>query len=281
MWFKLSHTFLLLKTIIMSQKTITIITLLVSIGISFVGYLISVVAFPFAASLIDWSPFYLTLCFGIPSFLLIWICTFIITKKKALRAAVLLPLLVSIVGSIGTSGGRFWACKYRHGYIQVEGNLDEVAGEFYLYPIRWGISLLYINGCEINYENIEWLYRSPKWGKTLYNNFGLKIIDSTGYSDYYFASSPHGEIIVDFSYEEVADDVLGDDYNYETEYKDLWVGTANIYTLNGGYLGEKTWGKWIEKPRVSDDGGKYWRDEKGELLVELKEKHNIDCHTPI
>ena len=128
MWFKQSHTFLLLKTIIMSQKTITIIALLVSIGISFIGYLISLVAFPLAASLIDWSPHYLTLCFGIPSFLLIWICTFIITKKKALRAAVLLPLLVSIVGSIGTSGGRFSDYEYNYGYLRAYSNLYNSMG---------------------------------------------------------------------------------------------------------------------------------------------------------
>ena len=128
MWFKLSHTFLLLKAIFMSQKTITIIALLVSIGISFVGYLISLVAFPLAASLIDWSPHYLTLCFGIPSFILIWICTFIITKKKALRAAVLLPLLVSIVGSIGTSGGRFSDHEYNYGYLSTDPNLYNSMG---------------------------------------------------------------------------------------------------------------------------------------------------------
>ena len=128
MWFKLNHTFLLLKAIFMSQKTITIIALLVSIGISFVGYLISLVAFPLAASLIDWSPHYLTLCFGIPSFILIWICTFIITKKKALRAAVLLPLLVSIVGSIGTSGGRFSDYEYNYGYLSTYTNLHNSMG---------------------------------------------------------------------------------------------------------------------------------------------------------
>ena len=112
----------------MSQKTITIIALLVSIGISFIGYLISLVAFPIAASLIDWSPHFLTLCLGIPSFLLIWVCTFVITKKKALRAAILLPLLVSIIGSIATSGTRFSDHKYNYGYLSNYFNLYNSMG---------------------------------------------------------------------------------------------------------------------------------------------------------
>lgn len=230
MWFKQSHTFLLLKTIIMSQKTITIIALLVSIGISFVGYLISLVAFPLAASLIDWSPHYLTLCFGIPSFILIWICTFIITKKKALRAAVLLPLLASIVGSIATSGARFHTREYNHSYLS------------------------------------DW---------NLYNSMGFKIIDGIHDSDYgyggnyHLATSPYGNVIVQFMYKRDDEiDPIGD----EDDEEYIWKGKARIYTLNGGYLEEKTCREWIPENEY---------DEQKILLEDLKESYDIDCYAHI
>lgn len=123
----------------MNKKTANIIALLISMGISFVGYLISLVAFPMAASLIDWSPPFLSIIFGIASFLLIWICTFVITKKRGIRAAILLPILFSIIGGIATSGVKFENNKYRHGYLAHSGLYNSLGfkiidgwGEYYL-----------------------------------------------------------------------------------------------------------------------------------------------------
>ena len=211
----------------MNNKTATIITLIICIGISFVGYLISLVAFPLAASLIDWSPLYLSIIFGIVSFLLILICTFVICKKKSIRAAILLPLLVSIIGGIATSGARFHTREYNHGYLSC--------------------------------------YRD------LYNSMGFKIIEGDykyNHPSYYLATSPYGEVIVGF-YTEKAHDDSGDTYYDADNDEYLWEGIAKIYSLEGGYLEEKTVREWNEY------------NQKKILLEDLKDSYDIDCYAGI
>lgn len=212
----------------MNSKTITIIALLISIGISFVGYLISLVAFPLAASLIDWSPHYLSIIFGFASFLLICVCTFAICKKGSIRTSILLPLLVSIIGGIATSGVKFEDYEYDYGYLSRSGDL--------------------------------------------YNSLGFKIIDGGYHSSYHLATSPYGEVIVRFSYEKARDD-SGDTYYDEDDDEYLWEGTAKIYSLDGGYIEEKTVREWI-----IDD---YSHDEYKILLEEFENSYDYDCYARI
>ena len=95
-----------------------IIILLISCVIALFTFLISLIAYPFIASLFDFTPFALCFIIGIPLFIVTTVVVRALSKEKVIRYSIIFPCMISIVLSTIIIGIKFDTAAYRGGYIQ-------------------------------------------------------------------------------------------------------------------------------------------------------------------
>lgn len=100
-----------------------IIILLISCVIALFTFLISLIAYPFIASLFDFTPFALCFIIGIPLFIVTTVVVRALSKEKVIRYSIIFPCMISIVLSTIIIGIKFDTAEYRGGYIRTIGSL--------------------------------------------------------------------------------------------------------------------------------------------------------------
>lgn len=105
-----------------------VIILIISVLISIIGLIAGQFLYPLIASWFDGSPTYIALFAGAPLFIIITILTFVLTKDKFIRSAILIPVFVSILATIGLLVLRFGESNYENGYCARSGELKNSLG---------------------------------------------------------------------------------------------------------------------------------------------------------
>lgn len=101
------------------KAIVLIFSILAAIGF----LLISLVAYPFIASLCDFEPLGIAGIFGGIIFIIVTIVTLIITKNKFFKWSIILPCFISVVGSFAINAGRFYDGDYYNGFLRHRDSL--------------------------------------------------------------------------------------------------------------------------------------------------------------
>lgn len=165
------------------------IILIISVLISVLGLIAGQFLYPLIASWFDsWfdgSPTYIALFTGGPLFIIITILTLVLTKDKFIRSAILIPVFVSILATIGLLTLRFGESTYTNGYCYCRGELKNSLG------------ITFIDSSCGSY-----------WSRGI-NEFGQEVFVNAGYHDDWDYRKENDNEVYKYDYEIMVFDEFG------------------------------------------------------------------------